>query len=422
MSRPRWPERPGRIVRNLCIRKVRPPLVTRSWWKKMGPGELRRIATAEASREGQGGEQREAAGGQVEGALGHGLRAAEAHRAQRQGDHGADLVRGQPGAEHVRSCWTRRARGRPAGGRPGTRTRGSSGGTRVEATNRQSTDWSTISSRSWSIPPRTGRVSRRCLERRAAGHSPRGRNPEPGAASAWASWTASRSAALAERWRGPRERWSSSLSRPSGGPEDRRAAEDLDDEARVVAEVPPPQAGGLATQAVEPLQARPLHPRGCLRQRPAWMSKAAPTPSRALASQAADVRRHPALLLGGAEADPDQVGSGALIRSTIASSSSGVSGRNGGDQVPATRSPGKRAVSRSASSSGTPSRRRRRTTTSRARPRSGTDREHQVGAVHALASAHARPMAGPHHRHAVRGGEARGVVDATQLRVAPAPP
>jgi len=89
--------------------------------------------------------------------------------------------------------------------------------------------------------------------------------------------------------------------------------------------------------------------------RPVWKSNAAPTPTNTGAFSSARCSAIQTVCLGQPSATQTTSGCVALMRATMAASSSGERARNGGAYVPAVRRPGKRASSTPASCSATPS-------------------------------------------------------------------
>ena len=154
------------------------------------------------------------------------------------------------------------------------------------------------------------------------------------------------------------------------------------DEVRVGHCVAAPKSTWLAGQTVQPLQSEPLHPRGALRVVPARYSKAAPTPTITAFTRPRCACIHiscfgqPRPTHTTAAPDP-------LIISTMAPSSCSVSGRNGGEYVPAIISPGcssRRARCKSSSVCRCPHARRR----SRPSRCQCAISAHQIGSVDSL--------------------------------------
>ena len=84
------------------------------------------------------------------------------------------------------------------------------------------------------------------------------------------------------------------------------------DEARVVAQVAPPQPARLLREAVGPLQADGLHPGRRLGHEAGVEVERGADADEDRRVEAVAHRGHPLLLLGHADADPDDVGAGAV--------------------------------------------------------------------------------------------------------------
>src|SRR3954469_21363132 len=83
-------------------------------------------------------------------------------------------------------------------------------------------------------------------------------------------------------------------------------------EARVVAQIAPPQPPRLLSEAEEPLEAESLHERGRLRHQPGMEVEGGADADQDRRSQARAHAGHPLLLLRDADADPDDVRAGGV--------------------------------------------------------------------------------------------------------------
>jgi hypothetical protein len=158
--------------------------------------------------------------------------------------------------------------------------------------------------------------------------------------------------------------------------------------------------------------------RGACRTRPVKKSKAAPTPMNIFPS--VKIEMYSAMnfsCLGIPMPTQKKSGRVSLTFFASASRSSLFSGPKGGESVPATRKPGKRACKTFANSSATPGLPQKKMAEP-ARSRMVTQIQNQIGSINSADRAVSLQPPHPHQRHSVRCGEQCVVQNASQFWVA----